>query len=166
MVELFVQKAYFAFQVVQVFLVTTLTSAASAAFTDILENPIKAKDVLATNLPMASNFYLSYILIQCLASSGTNLMQVFSLIRHYGLSKLSSLPRAQYRTWHRLQPARWGGLFPIYANMGVIGTSRFGLFRCDLVLTSWHSSELRVHSALDSRVCGRGDGRDAPRLEI
>ncbi|EQL00294.1 DUF221 domain-containing protein [Ophiocordyceps sinensis CO18] len=123
MVELFVQKAYFAFQVVQVFLVTTLTSAASAAFTDILENPIKAKDVLATNLPMASNFYLSYILIQCLASSGTNLMQVFSLIRHYGLSKLSSLPRAQYRTWHRLQPARWGGLFPIYANMGVIALS-------------------------------------------
>ncbi|KAM4068181.1 calcium-dependent channel, putative phosphate domain-containing protein [Hirsutella rhossiliensis] len=123
MVELFVQKAYFAFQVVQVFLVTTLTSAASAAFTDILENPIKAKDVLARNLPMASNFYLSYILIQCLASSGTNLMHVFSLIRHCGLSRLSNLPRAQYRTWHKLQPARWGGLFPIYANMGVIALS-------------------------------------------
>lgn len=122
MVELFVQKTYFAFQVVQVFLVTTLTSAASAAFTEILENPIKAKDILAKNLPMASNFYLSYILIQCLASSGTHLVHLFPLIRHHVLSRLSNLPRVQYRTWHKLQPARYGGLFPVYANMGVIGT--------------------------------------------
>ncbi|KAL3958204.1 hypothetical protein ACCO45_006366 [Purpureocillium lilacinum] len=123
MVELFVQNGYFAFQVVQVFLITTLTSAASAAFTDILENPIKAKDILATNLPMASNFYLSYILIQCLASSGTDLLHVFALIRHYGLDKMSSLPRTRYRAWRRLRPARWGGVFPVFANMGVIAMS-------------------------------------------
>ncbi|PHH93047.1 hypothetical protein CDD83_1749 [Cordyceps sp. RAO-2017] len=123
MVELFVQKAYFAFQVVQVFLVTTLTSAASAAFTSILENPIKAKDILAKNLPMASNFYLSYILVQCLLSSGTNLLQVFSLIRHYALARFTTLPRAQYKAWRQLPPARWGGIFPVFANMGVIALS-------------------------------------------
>ncbi|KJZ75460.1 hypothetical protein HIM_05156 [Hirsutella minnesotensis 3608] len=123
LVELFVQKAYFAFQVVQVFLVTTLTSAASAAFTDILQNPLKAKDVLATNLPMASNFYLSYILIQCIASSGTNIMQLFSIIRHYALSRLSTVPRSQHQTWRRLRPTRWGGVFPVFANMGVIALS-------------------------------------------
>lgn len=129
MVELFVQNGYFAFQVVQVFLITTLTSAASAAFTDILENPIKAKDILATNLPMASNFYLSYILIQCLASSGTDLLHVFALIRHYGLDKMSSLPRTRYRAWRRLRPARWGGVFPVFANMGVIGRFNGALLR-------------------------------------
>ncbi|PFH62151.1 hypothetical protein XA68_14820 [Ophiocordyceps unilateralis] len=123
MVELFVQKAYFAFQVVQVFLITTLTSAASAAFTKILENPLGIKDVLAKNLPMASNFYLSYILIQCLASSGATLLQAFSLIRHHTLSRMSTLPRAQYKTWCKLAPARWGGIFPVFANMGVIALS-------------------------------------------
>lgn len=123
MVELFVQKAYFAFQVVQVFLITTLTSAASAAFTKILENPIGIKDVLAENLPMASNFYLSYILIQCLASSGATLLQAFNLIRHHLLARMSVNPRAQYATWRKLPPARWGGIFPVFANMGVIALS-------------------------------------------
>ncbi|CCE33609.1 uncharacterized protein CPUR_07535 [Claviceps purpurea 20.1] len=63
-VELFVQNVYFAFQVVQVFLITTLTSAASSALGAILANPLGAKDLLAANIPKASNFYLSYILIQ------------------------------------------------------------------------------------------------------
>ncbi|KAG5938289.1 hypothetical protein E4U59_003873 [Claviceps monticola] len=63
-VELFVQNVYFAFQVVQVFLITTLTSAASSALGAILSNPLGAKDLLAANIPKASNFYLSYILIQ------------------------------------------------------------------------------------------------------
>ncbi|GAO13626.1 hypothetical protein UVI_02017350 [Ustilaginoidea virens] len=76
-VELFVQNIYFAFQVVQVFLVTTITSAASSALGKILSNPLGAKDLLATNLPKASNFYLSYILIQCLMSGGVRLIQPF-----------------------------------------------------------------------------------------
>ena len=121
MVELFVQKGYFAFQVVQVFLVTTLTSAASAAFTEIIQNPLGIKDVLSKNLPMASNFYLSYILIQCLANSATNLIQVFALIRHCLLSRFTTLPRSQFKAWRRLRPAKWGGIYPVFANMGVIG---------------------------------------------
>lgn len=128
MIELFTQNCYFAFQVVQVFLITTLTSAASAAFIDILKNPLSAKDVLAENLPMSSNFYLSYILIQCLASSGNGLLQIFSLIRHYVLSKMTDLPRARLRSWRKLPLPRWGGLFPVFTNMGVIGT-----FSCPLV---------------------------------
>ncbi|KAJ6442505.1 calcium permeable stress-gated cation channel [Purpureocillium lavendulum] len=144
MVELFVQNGYFAFQVVQVFLITTLTSAASAAFTDILENPIKAKDILATNLPMASNFYLSYILIQCLASSGTQLLHVFALIRHYALDKVSSLPRARYRAWRRLRPAQWGGVFPVFANMGVIAMSYACIAPLILVFAAGGMAAMRI----------------------
>ncbi|KFZ08124.1 hypothetical protein V502_09528 [Pseudogymnoascus sp. VKM F-4520 (FW-2644)] len=40
MIELFVQKSYFVFQVVQVFLVTTLSAAISASLTQILEDPL------------------------------------------------------------------------------------------------------------------------------
>ncbi|KFY77637.1 hypothetical protein V499_03032 [Pseudogymnoascus sp. VKM F-103] len=40
MIELFVLKSYFIFQVVQVFLVTTLTAAISASLTKIIENPL------------------------------------------------------------------------------------------------------------------------------
>ncbi|KAG5985496.1 hypothetical protein E4U43_006045, partial [Claviceps pusilla] len=119
-VELFVQNVYFAFQVVQVFLITTLTSAASSALGAILSNPLGAKDLLAANIPKASNFYLSYILIQCMLSGGMRLIQPFDLIRHYVIARTSTIPRTRYNRWLALQPAYWGGVYPIYTNMGVI----------------------------------------------
>lgn len=120
-VELFVQNVYFAFQVVQVFLITTLTSAASSALGQILSNPLGAKDLLAANIPKASNFYLSYILIQCVFSGCMRLIQVFALIRHYVISRVSEVPRTRYRRWYKLDRAYWGGVFPVYTTMGVIG---------------------------------------------
>ncbi|KID84845.1 DUF221 domain-containing protein [Metarhizium guizhouense ARSEF 977] len=122
-VELFVQNVYFAFQVVQVFLITTLTSAASSALGKILSNPLGAKDLLAENIPKASNFYLSYIMIQCLMSGGMRLIQVFGLIRHYIVSRVSAVPRTRYKRWCKLESAYWGGVYPIYTNMGVIALS-------------------------------------------
>ncbi|EHK24284.1 uncharacterized protein TRIVIDRAFT_219740 [Trichoderma virens Gv29-8] len=121
--ELFTQNAYFAFQVVQVFLVTTITSAASSALESIIQNPLGIQSLLAQNLPKASNFYLSYILIQCLASGGTQLLQVFSVIRHHIVAKTSDIPRRRFETWRKLRPARWGGIFPVFTNMGVIALS-------------------------------------------
>ncbi|KAI9170745.1 hypothetical protein HJFPF1_00216 [Paramyrothecium foliicola] len=121
--ELFCQKAYFAFQVVQVFLITTLTSAASGAFFEVLQDPMKATNLLAKNLPRASNFYLSYILIQCLAAGGTNLLHLLDLIRHHLFIKIISIPRSQHRLWRRLRPVHWGGVFPVFTNMGVIALS-------------------------------------------
>ncbi|KOS20101.1 Uncharacterized protein ESCO_006192 [Escovopsis weberi] len=91
--ELFTQNAYFAFQVVQVFLITTLTSAASGALESILEQPLSAQKLLAENLPKASNFYLSYILIQCLAIGATGLLQMWSVLRHSVVAKMSDNPR-------------------------------------------------------------------------
>ncbi|KAK4065985.1 uncharacterized protein Triagg1_8294 [Trichoderma aggressivum f. europaeum] len=123
--EFFTQNAYFAFQVVQVFLVTTITSAASGALQDIIENPLGIQSLLAQNLPKASNFYLSYILVQCLATGGTQLLQLFSLTRHHIVAKTSDVPRRRFTTWRKLRPARWGGIFPVFTNMGVIGMYRF-----------------------------------------
>lgn len=123
MVELFTQTAYFAFQVVQVFLVTTLTSAASGVIIEIFQQPMKAKDVLAENLPKASNFYISYILIQCLATAGTTLVRPIDILRHAILSRVAQLPRAHYRLWRTMSPTRWGRDFPVFTNLGVIGKS-------------------------------------------
>lgn len=121
MAELFTQNAYFAFQVVQVFLITTITSAASGALMDIIKNPVGVPNLLAQNLPKASNFYLSYILIQCLASGGLGLLHILELIRHTLMPRISVLPSAQFRVWNRLRVIYWGGVFPVFANMGVIG---------------------------------------------
>ncbi|KAL2759971.1 hypothetical protein ACRALDRAFT_1060065 [Sodiomyces alcalophilus JCM 7366] len=119
-IELFVQNAYFGFQVVQVFLVTTLTSAASAAFTDVLKDPLSARELLSENLPKASNFYLSYILIQCLAVGATTLLRLWDLIRHGIMVRFFQRPRAVWRIWKGVRPVHWGGWFPVFTNMGVI----------------------------------------------
>ncbi|KAF4982577.1 hypothetical protein FZEAL_1809 [Fusarium zealandicum] len=120
LVELFTQSGYFAFQVVQVFLITTLTAAASSSILEVIQVPMSAPDLLAKNLPKASNFYLSYILVQCLAVGATGLLHVFELIRHYGFAKVTQIPRTRFRIWYKLRPPRWGGVYPVYTNMAVI----------------------------------------------
>ncbi|KAK0391789.1 hypothetical protein NLU13_1288 [Sarocladium strictum] len=119
-VELFTQTAYFGFQVVQVFLVTTLTSAASSAIVGVLQQPMTAPNVLAKSMPQASNFYISYILIQCLANGGTAIVHPFDLLRHLIIPKISDLPRTHYRVWRGLVRPYWGREFPVFSNMGVI----------------------------------------------
>ncbi|CAK7210260.1 hypothetical protein SCUCBS95973_000718 [Sporothrix curviconia] len=123
MVELFSQHAYFCFQVVQVFLVTTITSAASAAFTKILSDPLSIKDLLSENLPKASNFYLSYITVQCLAGGAIGLVHIIDLFRHSILAGTIQHPRRAVRNFQRLKQPHWGGVFPVYTNMGVIAIS-------------------------------------------
>lgn len=127
-IELFTQNNYFAFQVVQVFLITTLTSAASNAFQDVLKDPLGARDLLAQNLPGASDFYLSYILIQCLLSGATNMLQIWGFLRHVVMVKFTNNPRMRYQSWRQLKQPMWGALYPVYANMGVIGKSSDSYF--------------------------------------
>ncbi|SPO07114.1 related to RSN1 - Overexpression rescues sro7/sop1 in NaCl [Cephalotrichum gorgonifer] len=122
-IELFVQNAYFAFQVVQVFLVTTLTSAASGALTSVIKDPLSAKDLLAEKLPTSSNFYISYILIQCLAFGASGMVHLVDIFRHYVIAKRMGSPRVMFNTWHKVRVIHWGAIFPVFTNMGVIAIS-------------------------------------------
>ncbi|PWY92255.1 DUF221-domain-containing protein [Aspergillus heteromorphus CBS 117.55] len=120
-VELFTQSAHFCFQVVQVFLVTTLTSAASAATAQIIQNPLSAKDLLAENLPKATNFYISYFLLQGLTMSSMALVQVASaVVFKFITTFFDRTPRRLYRKWAALSGIGWGNVFPVFTNMGVI----------------------------------------------
>ncbi|KAM3081742.1 hypothetical protein ACMFMG_005188 [Clarireedia jacksonii] len=119
MIELYTQTGYFIFQVVQVFLVTTITSAASAAFEKILEDPISVRSLLSQNLPKASNFYVSYFILQGLAMSASRLLQIGSLIRHL-MWQNEQNQRAMIDKWHRLRVVHWGAIYPVFTNMGVI----------------------------------------------
>jgi hypothetical protein len=121
-VELTVQNSYFAFQVVQVFLVTTISSAASAAVQSIIKNPSSATSLLSQNLPRASNFYISYIIVQGLSISASSLLQIAGLILAKLLGKLfDNTPRKMYKRWASLSGLGWGTLLPIYTNLAVIG---------------------------------------------
>ncbi|EZF76717.1 hypothetical protein H105_01910 [Trichophyton soudanense CBS 452.61] len=119
--ELFTQNAHFCFQVVQVFLVTTITSAASAATSQIIKNPLSAKDLLAKNLPKATNFYISYFLFQGLMLSSGAVVQVIAfLLFKFFRAFFDSTPRKLYSRWAALTGVWWGTVFPVFTNMAVI----------------------------------------------
>lgn len=115
------QNGYFAFQVVQVFLVTTLASAASSSLSAVAQEPTKAMDLLADNLPKSSNFYISYILIQCLAAGANGLVHVVEVFRQHVMAKRLGSPRAMFNLWHNVRVLHWGAVFPVFTNLGVIG---------------------------------------------
>jgi hypothetical protein len=107
---------------VQVFLITTLTSAASSAITQIISNPLSARSLLSQNLPKASNFYISYFILQGLAMSATRIVHAASLVRHQLLANSPGNPRLISAKYHRLRRIHWGSVYPVFTNMGVIGS--------------------------------------------
>ncbi|KAL8977713.1 MAG: hypothetical protein Q9205_006542 [Flavoplaca limonia] len=125
-IELRTQNFYFGFQVFQVFLVTTLTSAASASIASIFCDPPKAPTLLAENLPKASNFYISYFVLQGLTISSGAVLGIAGLIifRLLG-SILDTTPRKMYKRWSTLSALGWGTVFPVYTNLAVIELESF-----------------------------------------
>ncbi|KAK6827993.1 hypothetical protein PG990_009624 [Apiospora arundinis] len=120
-VELFTQNAYFAFQVIQVFLITTMTSAATAVAKQIADNPGSVTTVLAENLPKASNFFIPYFIVQGLGIASGILSQVAGFVIFTLMYKfLTGTPRAMYTKWASLTAISWGSVMPVYTNIVVI----------------------------------------------
>lgn len=121
-VELTVQNWFFAFQIVQVFLVVTLASAATSVVTAIINNPSSAASLLANKIPHAANFYISYIILQGLSFSSGALLQIVPLILGKILGKfLDSTPRKMYNRWSNLAGLGWGTVYPSVTLLTVVG---------------------------------------------
>lgn len=124
LIELRVQNSYFLFQVIQVFLVTTMSSAASAAIPAIIENPAAVTGLLSDALPKASNFYISFMILQGLSISAGALVQIVGLILYKVLGMLlDNTPRKMFNRWSSLAGLGWGTVFPVYTNLCVISLS-------------------------------------------
>ncbi|EXJ84337.1 hypothetical protein A1O3_05004 [Capronia epimyces CBS 606.96] len=121
LIELRCHESFFWFQVIQVFLVTTMTSAASAAVPQVIKNPGSVTSLLAENLPLSSNFYISYFILQGLVFSSGQLLRISGLVVSNTLSKiLDKTPRKMYNRWSILSSVGWGTTFPVMELMTVI----------------------------------------------
>ncbi|KKZ60130.1 hypothetical protein EMCG_05155 [[Emmonsia] crescens] len=119
--ELRTQNFYFGFQVVQVFLVTTVSSAASSVVESIINDPQSAATLLAKNIPRASNFYIAYFILQGLTFSAGALLQIVGLIVSKILGRLfDNTPRKMYHRWSTLSGLGWGTVLPVLTNLCVI----------------------------------------------
>ncbi|KAF1814265.1 phosphate metabolism protein 7 [Eremomyces bilateralis CBS 781.70] len=120
-VELQTQNWYFAFQVIQVFLVTTFTSGATAVASQIVSKPASAIPLLAENLPAASNFYISYFILYGVANSTGYLLQIVSLALSVVLYPfLDKTPRKKFNRYLIMPSIAWGSSYPVFTNFGVI----------------------------------------------
>ena len=138
-IELTTQNYYFAFQVVQVFLVATIGSAAASSVAEIIKQPSMVTSLLSTEIPKASNFYLSYIILQGLGVVAGVLLGLAGLVIAFVLAKLlDTTPRKMYNRWKTLGSMGMGTVYPIYTNLLVIGKQPIA----STPLTSWDTHYL------------------------
>ena len=67
---------------------TALASSATATITEIIDKPTSAMSILANKLPLSSNFYISYLVLQGFSIAGGSLFQVVGLFLYYILGTL------------------------------------------------------------------------------
>ena len=128
--EIKTQDWYFVFQVTQVFLVTTFSSGAAAVASQIIDQPSLAPTLLAQNLPKASNFYLSYFILQGTASAAKNILNYSDLFEYIAYDKFfDNTPRSKYSRYTKLKGISWGSVYPKFTNMAIIGIASQGFFK-------------------------------------
>ena len=105
-------------------MIVTLSSGIIASLPDLLNNPTSIPSILASNLPKASTFFLTYIILQGLAGAAGGFLQIVKLIIYYvKLILLGSTPRSIYGIKFNPGNVAWGTLFPTVTLLTVIGLS-------------------------------------------
>jgi len=118
----YVQKYYFFFLFVQVFLVVSIASGAVATLQHTVRNVQSIPNVLAENLPKASNYFYTYMILQALSTSSGTLLQIGTLIVWYVLARLfDNTARNKWLRQTSLPTITWGSFFPVYTNFACIG---------------------------------------------
>ncbi|ORY63526.1 uncharacterized protein BCR38DRAFT_437063 [Pseudomassariella vexata] len=119
--ELQVQAWYYAFQLIQVFFVTALSSSATAFIPRIINQPHEVPTLLADNLPKSSNFYLTYFILQGLGSSARNILNYSDLFQYILWDMfVNQTPREKYNQYTNLKGISWGKLYPKFTNFVII----------------------------------------------
>ena len=121
-VELTVQSYYFAFLFVQVFLVVSISSGITTVLNEITQGPQNIPSILAGNLPKASNYFFSYMILQAFSVSAAALVQLVALLKWFVLAPI--MDKTARQKWTRqtdLPDVKWGTFFPVYTNLAAIG---------------------------------------------
>ncbi|KAH6671854.1 hypothetical protein B0J14DRAFT_655713 [Halenospora varia] len=115
-----VQKYYFAFLFVQVFLVVSVSGGLLASISSV-QSITNIPETLATSLPKAANYFFSYMILQALSTASGTLLQIGVIITWFLLPKLFDNTARQKWTRNTTLPhVTWGTYFPIYTNFACI----------------------------------------------
>jgi calcium permeable stress-gated cation channel len=124
LVEMRVQRWYFFFLFVQLFLVVTIASSLVqfVSYFTSADGWTNVPDLLGRSIPKASNYFISYMLLQALSVSAGALLQVGALVGWFILAPImDSTARAKFKRQTDLSDIKWGTFFPVYTNLACIG---------------------------------------------
>lgn len=124
----FVQRYYFVFLFVQVFLVVSIASFFAKSLGELIDS-FKALqtvgdvlNLLAKNLPSAAIYFFSYMILQALSTSSGTLLQVGTLFMWFIMAPMfDSTARNKWTRNTSLNQINWGTFFPVYTNFACIG---------------------------------------------
>lgn len=102
------------------FIIITLASGLVAAVQQIAQNPTSVATTLAQNLPTASTFFITRILLQFTGTMG-NLLSPITLTLYYVRVILGGgTPRGIFSSRYRMPTIDWGDTFPNVTVYAVI----------------------------------------------
>jgi hypothetical protein len=126
-VERTVQRYFFAFSFIQYFLVVTVASALATVWNTLSSairggtiSVFEVPRILAQNIPIASNYFLSNILLQSLSQSASGLLQFISLLVFVVTNLTNSGARQKFSTRTSLNTVGWGTTYPQYTVLACI----------------------------------------------
>ncbi|KAJ8658295.1 hypothetical protein O0I10_005978 [Lichtheimia ornata] len=121
MVDLALLDKYFFFLYVDVMLISTIVGGVVQAIGAIAKNPLSIINTLAESLPKASTFFITYVMLQALNSSGQAMLQTVPLVLSYVFPFLSKTPRDIYTQRTKCPTTSLGTLVPSHTIIFVLG---------------------------------------------
>lgn len=120
-IELAVLHKYFAFQFVNVVLVSTIAGGAIQSISTLVSNPTEIVGTLANKLPQAATFFITYVMLQATIPAALELLQIVPLILSWVFSFLASTPRSIYGQRGTCPQVNLGTLIPSHTVIFVLG---------------------------------------------
>lgn len=116
------QLWYFIFLMIELFIIPTISSGLTSIVQSLVNNPFGTSipNILATNLPTASNYYFSFLVVQALSISASSILQTIRLFNYYVLGSVHS-PHAVFEKLSWTNLTRIGSNIPWYTTFAVIG---------------------------------------------
>ncbi|QDS73921.1 hypothetical protein FKW77_007673 [Venturia effusa] len=114
------QLWYFVFLLIELLIIPTLSAGLGATIQDLIETPGNVTNILAKNLPRASNYYFSFLIVQALSISASSITQTIRLFNFYVLGGTNT-PDSVFAKLSFTNRTRIGSNIPWYTTFAVIG---------------------------------------------
>ncbi|KAF2805149.1 DUF221-domain-containing protein [Mytilinidion resinicola] len=114
------QLWYFIFLVIEIFLIPTISAGLTSIVNTIISNTMSVPEILAQDLPTASNYFFSFLILQALSISASSILQTIRLFNFYVIGGVNT-PDSVFEKLSWTNRTRIGSNIPWYTTFAVIG---------------------------------------------